>query len=428
MTGYLARIATISAFGLSVFASSTIVQAKAPTPESVLKTYADIAEAKYADSLATAKALLARVEAFLAKPNDATLQDAKAAWLAARVPYQQTEVYRFGNRIVDDWEGKVNAWPLDEGLIDYVAGDYGVTSEENPLYVANIIANPKLRISGRDVDASKITKQLLAETLHEAGGVEANVATGYHAIEFLLWGQDLNGIDKGAGNRPASDYDTANCTNGNCARRGQYLRVVTELLVDDLAWMHAQWVANGDARKALTANGVSNGLIAIFTGLGSLSYGELAGERMKLGLLLNDPEEEHDCFSDNTHNSHYYDVVGIRNVYLGRYTRLDGSVVSGQSVSDLVKAKDAVIDQRVKAALQVTMQRFEALKKRAETVEAYDQMIGEANDAGNAVVEAAIRALIAHTREFERAIAALALSAIQFEGSDSLDDPGKVLQ
>ncbi|MEL6227371.1 MAG: imelysin family protein, partial [Pseudomonadota bacterium] len=159
-----------------------------------------------------------------------------------------------------------------------------------------------------------------------------------------------------------------------------------------------------------------------------LSYGELAGERMKLGLLLNDPEEEHDCFSDNTHNSHFFNVVGIRNVYFGRYTRVDGSIVSGPSVSDLVAAADKNIDTRVRGALTLTLARFTAMKRRAETVESYDQMIGEANDAGNAVVEAAVQSLIGQTKEFERAISVLKLKPVEFEGSDSLDQPGRVLQ
>jgi len=418
----------IAALAGSAIMSAGLAHAEAPSPEAVLKTHADIALAGYEDSLSTAKTMKAQIDAFLAKPTDATLSDAKAAWIAARVPYQQTEVFRFGNAIVDDWEGKVNAWPLDEGLIDYVATDYGTTSEENPLYIANIISNPKIKISGRDIDASQITKELLSETLHEAGGVEANVATGYHAIEFLLWGQDLNGTDKGAGARPASDYDTANCTGGNCERRAQYLSAATDLLIDDLEWIVAQWKDDGEARKKLMTGSAADGLVAIFTGMGSLSYGELAGERMKLGLLLNDPEEEHDCFSDNTHNSHYFNAAGIRNVYLGQYKRIDGSMVSGPSVSDLVKAKAPEIDTRVLTALDATMARFEALKSRAETTEAYDQMIAEANDEGNAVVDEAIKALIAQTREFERAIAALDLSAIQFEGSDSLDNPEEVAQ
>ena len=132
-------------------------------------------------------------------------------------PYQQTEVYRFGNPLVDDWEGKVNAWPLDEGLIDYVDASYGRESEENGLYTANVVANESLSIDGQEIDASAITPALLGETLHEAGGIESNVATGYHAIEFLLWGQDLNGGEAGAGERPWSDYATGDdCTHGNC--------------------------------------------------------------------------------------------------------------------------------------------------------------------------------------------------------------------
>ena len=399
------------------------------TARKVIETYADIAHAAYRDSLVAARTLEARVEDLIAKPTEATLAAARSAWIAARVPYQQTEVYRFGNRIVDDWEGRVNAWPLDEGLIDYVDGDAsGMVSDNNRLYAANVIANKTLKIGGRTVDASEISKEFLRETLHEADGVEANVATGYHAIEFLLWGQDLNGTGAGAGERKATDFDPANCTGGNCARRIQYLRSATGLLVDDLTWIVAQWGPQGAARKGLMEGPVNNALIAIFTGMGSLSYGELAGERMKLGLLLHDPEEEHDCFSDNTHASHYYNVVGIRNVYLGRYERVDGSVVSGPSVSDLVKAKSPQADARLREALDASYTKFAAIVKRAEGGEAYDQMIGEGNDDGNAVVEAAIGALLAQTKEIERAIAALDLKPIQFEGSDSLDNPARIAQ
>ncbi len=401
--------------------------ASAATAREVINTYADIAQAAYEDSLTAARKLKESIGTLVAKPSAETLAAAREAWKAARVPYMQTEAYRFGNKIVDEWESKVNAWPLDEGLIDYVDKSYGTASDTNPLYAANVIANTKLKIGGRMVDTSRITKKLLSETLHEAEKIEANVATGYHAIEFLLWGQDLNGTGPGAGNRPYTDYAKGKaCTGGNCDRRARYLTVVTDLLVDDLAFMAAQWKPKGAARVALEKPD-NEALTAIFTGLASLSYGEMAGERMKLGLLLNDPEEEHDCFSDNTHNSHYYDVVGIENVYLGRYKRIDGSMVSGPSVSDLVKAKSPEVDERVRKALGETIARMGALKQRAETVEAYDQMIGEGNAEGNAVVEAALGALIAQTKEFERAIAALELTSVKIEGSDSLDDPTKAL-
>jgi putative iron-regulated protein len=392
----------------------------------VLKVYADIAQAGYTDSVDTARTLKLAVDAFIAKPTEDNLRAARAAWIAARIPYMQTEAYRFGNAIVDDWEGKVNAWPLDEGLIDYVASSYGSESPENELYVANVIAHPSLTIGGKKLDTSKITKELLAEKLQEAGGVEANVATGYHAVEFLLWGQDLNGTGPGNGARPASDFDTKKCTNGNCARRAQYLKVVTDLLVDDLAWMAAQWAPGGEARKTIEGGSDETGLTAIMTGLGSLSYGELAGERMKLGLMIHDPEEEHDCFSDTTHASHFFDALGIRNVYLGTYRRADRSIVTGPSVSDLVKAKAPEVDAELRAKLDATMDAMNAMYLRALTTESYDQMIGEGNADGNAVVQKVVDALLDQTKSIERAVAALELKAIEFEGSDSLDNPSAV--
>ncbi len=394
----------------------------------VVKNYADIAQATYGDALLTAKALDVAIDSFIAAPSENGLKAAKAAWLSARIPYQQSEAFRFGNAIVDDWEGQVNAWPLDEGLIDYVSETYGKESDENALYTANVIASPKISIDGKDVDATALTPEFLSGTLQEAGSIEANVATGYHAIEFLLWGQDLNGTKAGAGARPFTDYAKEGCTNSNCDRRAQYLASASDLLVKDLEEMAANWTKGGAARKVLVEGDPKAGLSAILTGMGSLSYGEVAGERMKLGLLLHDPEEEHDCFSDNTHNSHKYDAVGIRNVYVGEYVRVDGSKVSGPSLSALVAAKDAAVDTELKANLDATLVAMEVMAKRAQGGEAYDQMIGDGNPEGNAVVQAAIDGLITQTKSIERAISALDLGAIKLEGSDSLDKPDAIFQ
>lgn len=394
----------------------------------VVTHYADIAQAKYADSLTTATNLDAAISAFLASPDDTTLKAAKEAWLASRVPYQQTEVYRFGNAIVDDWEGRVNAWPLDEGLIDYVDVGYGTESDENGLYVANVIANASIEINGSTVDASVISPSFLSDVLHEAGGIEANVATGYHAIEFLLWGQDLNGNGPGAGARSATDFSLDDCTNGSCERRRAYLAAASELLIMDLEEMLGHWEPGGAARAALADAGIAGSLSTILTGMGSLSYGELAGERMKLGLLLGDPEEEHDCFSDNTHNSHLYDAIGIQNVFLGTYKRVDGTVLEGPSLKDLVVEKDATVASELESNLAATVDAMMIMAKRAEAGEAYDQMIAEGNEAGNAIVQAAIDGLVTQTQSIERAIAALDLGTIELEGSDSLDNPEAVFQ
>ncbi|AXO14287.1 imelysin family protein [Thalassospira indica] len=399
----------------------------APAAKDVLTTYADIAHAGYEDSLITAKELQAAIDELVANPSASTFDAAKSAWLASRAPYQQTEVYRFGNAIVDDWEGKVNAWPLDEGLIDYVeTGLYGEESEENPAYTANVIANPTLTISGETIDASTIDAALL-ESLHEIDDVEANVATGYHAIEFLLWGQDLHGTDAGAGERKWTDYASGDtCTNGNCDRRGEYLQAAVDLMVSDLEWMTAQWAQGGEARETVLEGDGVPGLTAIVTGMGSLSYGELGGERTKLGLLLHDPEEEHDCFSDNTHNSHFYDALGIQNVYLGRYTRVDGSVVEGPSLSDLVAANDAALDTELRAKLAASVVAGKVMVTRAKGGEAFDQLIAMGNEDGNAVVQNFVDALVDQTKSIEQIIAAVGIDGIEFEGSDSLDNPAAV--
>jgi putative iron-regulated protein len=425
---YGGRLAAIGATAL-LTAAVFVLPAKAETgARAVIKTYADIALAKFEDSLSTAQALDKAVDALLAAPSAKTLEAARDAWKASRVPYQQTEVYRFGNKIVDDWEGKVNSWPLDEGLIDYVAKSYGAESDANALYTANVIANKSIEINGKTVDATSLTPEFLSGTLQEAGGIESNVATGYHAIEFLLWGQDLHGTGPGAGERPYTDYDLKNCTGGNCDRRAQYLKSASDLLVSDLQEMVTAWNEDGAARKALLEGEPNTAISAIFTGMGSLSYGELAGERMKLGLLLHDPEEEHDCFSDNTFNSHLYDAVGIRSAYLASYTRVDGTVVQGPSVHDMVKAIDPGIDKELSDKLDATVARMEAIKARAMAGEAYDQQIAEGNAEGNATVQAAIDALIDQTKSIERAVGSLQLNAIAFEGSDSLDAPDKVFQ
>lgn len=402
--------------------------AQAQTAAEVLDTYANIAEANYEDSLIAARALDDAIAALIDQPSAETMAAARAAWLESRVPYQQTEVFRFGNPIVDDWEGKVNAWPLDEGLIDYVDGAYGGATDENQLAALNVIANPTITLSGVEIDATDITPEFLENTLHEVDGVEANVATGYHAIEFLLWGQDLNGHGDGAGNRPWTDYAQGDaCTNGNCDRRAQYLTAATDLLVSDLEWITAQWAEGGEARERLMVDEPA-GLSAILTGMGSLSYGETAGERMRLGLMLNDPEEEHSCFADNTHNDHYYNGIGIQSVYLGTYIRTDGTMVTGPSPSDLVAATHPELDMEMRSRLAAAVLALGRIKTAAEAGFAYDEMLARGNAGGEALIMGGVDGLINQTRSIERVVTALDLGGIAIEGSDSLDNPSAVFQ
>ncbi|WP_341781654.1 imelysin family protein [Ectopseudomonas mendocina] len=388
--------------------------------KAVVNHYADLALAVFSDAASTGKALQAAVDALLADPSEATLKAAREAWLAARVPYMQTEVFRFGNPVVDEWEGQLNAWPLDEGLIDYVAEDYQ-HALGNPGAQANIIANTEIQVGEDKIDVSEITSELLA-SLNELGGSEANVATGYHAIEFLLWGQDLNGTEPGAGERPYTDYLVGEgATGDHNERRRTYLKVATDLLVLDLEEMVEQWKdgVEGNYRSELVADSAENGLRKMLFGMGSLSLGELAGERMKVALEANSTEDEHDCFSDNTHNSHFYNGKGIRNVYLGEYKKVDGSTLTGPSLSELVAKVDAQTDTTLKADLQETEAKLQALVDSAEKNNVhFDQLIAADNAEGQQLVRDAIAALVKQTGAIEQAAGKLGISDLNPDTAD----------
>ncbi|MEN2750116.1 imelysin family protein [Psychrobacter sp. FBL11] len=316
----------------------------------LVSSYANMAHAAYKDSLDTAKALQTAVETYVATPTKANLDAAKAAYKAARQPYSQTEVFRFDEGFVtandkraigsvDGWEGQINAWPLDEALIDYVSDSYeGEYNSQD-----NIINSDSITVGSIKQDTSEITPELLAE-MNEIGGSEANVTTGYHAIEFMLWGQDTNGVSAGAGERPVTDYATeaGQCTSGDivnddasiCERRGNFLKAATQLLVDDLTAMEAEWQPDSEntLRSDLIARKNDNALRQIMYQMGSLALGELASERIQVAFVTGSTEDEHECFSDLTHLSYANNARGIQNVFNGSYQTVTGETVGGYGI------------------------------------------------------------------------------------------------
>ena len=300
----------------------------------VVGTYADIVYANYVDAYDTAVILQTALQEFVASPSDATHQAAKEAWLAAREPYGQTEVYRFYGGPIDDEngpEGLINAWPLDESYVDYVEGA------------------PEAGIINNQADYPAIDADLL-ESLNEAGA-EENISTGYHAIEFLLWGQDMNA--DGSGDRSYTDYTEAL----NADRRGQYLLTAADLLVGHLADLVTAWEPNAadNYRAAFLAQPADDAIQKMLTGMGVLSKSELAGERIFVAYDNQDQEDEHSCFSDNTHRDIINNAQGIVNVYTGSYTRVDGTAVSGASLADLVAALDTAVAADMDALVETAL-------------------------------------------------------------------------
>ena len=415
-----AKTVLVQSIAASLLIASGSTVAATVTKQQVVEHYADVAHAVFADSLTTAQTLDVKIDEFLKSPSAKKLEEVKQAWLDSRVSYQQSEVFRFGNAIVDDWEGQLNAWPLDEGLIDYVAADYQYELG-NEGAAANIVANTSLQIGASKLDVSKITPELIAD-LNEVGGSEANVASGYHAIEFLLWGQDLNGTNAGAGQRAYTDFVVGSeCTNGHCDRRGEYLKAAADLLVQDLEWMEKQWSADlkGNYREELLNDSADNGLRKMLFGMGSLSLGELAGERMKVALEANSTEDEHDCFSDNTHNSHYYNEQGIYNVYTGTYKGVSGKELSGPSIADLVAQKDKKAAEEIQKQFDTTRSQVGELVTSAEkNNQHFDQLIAAGNAQGNALVNDTIMSLVAQTGAIERAANIVGIDSLSPDTAD----------
>ncbi|HEY0245456.1 MAG TPA: imelysin family protein, partial [Mucilaginibacter sp.] len=288
----------------------------------IVTNYANILEAGYQDSYNAALALQTKINAFIANPTAQGLTDAQTAWLAAREPYMQTEMGRFYGGPIDgdDGDGLLNSWPLDEGYIDYLVGDsHGYAAYSTPDFTSGIInmptqfptINESILISNNQPDGGTTN----------ANGDNVAVSAGYHAIEFLLWGQDdTPAQNKIPGQRSYKDYlTTTGATAPNGARRAQYLQVVTQLVVDNLKEMVDAWAPSGDNyRKSFVAD-PSAAIGNMFNGIGRLAKGEMAGERMGVPLALHAQEQEHSCFSDNTHRDLYLDMQGIVNVYNGKY-------------------------------------------------------------------------------------------------------------
>lgn len=306
----------------------------------VVSTYADIVLANYEDALADAQILEKAVNHFIETPSPATLDSAKKAWLNARETYGQSEAFRFYGGPIDDEdgpEGQLNAWPLDESYIDYVEAS---PNGEGASVGTNIINSPE--------EFPEITKQLIA-SLNEQGS-ETNVSSGYHAVEFLLWGQDLS-EGPGAGQRPYTDYVSGDeGTHSHQERRATYLRETTELIIDDLQMLVNEWKKGEDNYRAFftSEKQIKTSIGRILNGIGKLSKGELAGERMFVSWDLRSKEDEHSCFSDNTHRDIVTNAIGIQNVILGEYERTDGTVISGPSVLDVIKDENEALAEELK--------------------------------------------------------------------------------
>ena len=340
-------------------------------------TYAKIVSANYNDTYRTAVTMQNKINSFLNSPSQKTLENAKKSWLYARVFYGQTEAYREANGPIDNEdllgiEGQINAWPLDEGYIDYVA----TNSSGTKTIQKGLIGDTSFELT----ESNLIAKN--------EDGKDDNISTGWHAIEFLLWGQDLNYNANSetsdnfatSGNRPFTDYTSADFAS----RRKKYLNIITNLLIKDLKDLKDTWAESGSYRTTFENLSEDEALTNILNGIGFISNGEVALERLD-PAIDEGQENEHSCFSDNTNKDMWANVTGINNIIIGRYTSKNGVIVSGTSLIDIVKEKNTSAANNLKNKAEDTLVKLHVL---LDLNKSFDEIIsnetlGSSGPAGN---------------------------------------------
>jgi putative iron-regulated protein len=394
----LVSLSVVTAVALtSCAASENGVQKKEVTKNSsFLDAYSDIALANYTDTVNDAIALKTAIDKFAKNPTQENLDKAKSAWLESRESYGQTEAFRLSNGPIDSedgWiaetygapEGQINAWPLDENMIDYTIDANGKLTSGNIIDTIGKF-NPGGEES-KEVDVTKITAEAITE-LNENGG-DANVATGYHAIEFLLWGQDQDysnflkdSVTPGAmtaGLRPLKDFTTEK----NADRRLAYLQASSEKLVSDLETIKSAWEKKVDGTKGLYQAALkgklkgdnaskniesAQALKQIISGLGVFVKSELANERIAVAVLTPSEEDEHSCFSDNTHRDILNNYLGFKNILTATYKGKKYGV-------SLLDAVDAKTKTRITDLMKSIEEKINSIDEVAKTKEHFDYQI-----------------------------------------------------
>ncbi len=339
--------------------------------------YADVAFAEYSDAVDGARTLATAVETFVHQPTPDHLAGARAAWLRARVPYLQTETFRFYGGPIDAVETLVNTWPVDENAIEGSGDARGIIDDAAAFPV--------------------LTEDTLVARNMKDG--ETSVTTGFHAIEFLLWGADRN--DAGPGTRPATDFSDGSAP---ARRRGEYLVLATRLLVKHLERVRADWEGgkSDNYRGRFLARPAREALSLVVKGMGTLTGPELSGERLTVPYETKDQENEHSCFSDNTHEDVALDATGVRNLCTGTYVRPDGSRVSGPGLCALVAQTDPAL------AAQLTRETEASVAAARAIPPPFDHAIlGPDSAPGRVAVKQVIVALSAQARTLGRVAGAL---------------------
>lgn len=290
-----------------------------------IQGYAQLAADTYAAALSDGQTLRTAIAAFLATPDDETLARARDAWINGRRSWELAEAFRFYDGPIDVADNEVgplnrlDGWPVEPSAIDYV--------EDNP--TAGIVND---------------MKQALTRATLVGQDKTGHPVTGWHAIEFLLWGQEPTGAAE-PGDRPVTDY-LPNQPNND--RRRTYLKLTADMLIDDLHYLVESWdpKSRNSYAAAFRVLNQREAIGRIMNGVAQLTGQELATNRLAGALDTKDSRRLTSRFSETSYQDFVFALRGVRNVWTGDF---GGETRPG--LSTLVGRIDPVLAQKILHAL-----------------------------------------------------------------------------
>jgi predicted lipoprotein len=213
---------------------------------------------------------------FEAMPTEATLTACKNAWVAARVPWEQSEAFLFGPVTELGLDPAMDSWPVDYQQLQAVL------------------------TSSVALSAASITENL-------GGGMK-----GFHTIEYLLWG---------------AGHERSATELAGAARDVEYLEALTAALADDSARLVTAWQGSGEAAgygERFAQSGTEHGvyatqLDAVQELIGGMSAicDEVAFGKIAEPFNRRDPNAIESQFSYNSLLDFSDNMRSVQNLYLG---------------------------------------------------------------------------------------------------------------
>ncbi|WP_428330752.1 imelysin family protein [Mucilaginibacter sp.] len=247
----------------------------------------------------------------IANTTDANLAETRTAWKNTRGAWESCEGFLFGPVEDFNYDPNMDDWPVNKVDLD------SLLASNNSLSVENVTS--------------------LGTTLK-----------GFHAIEYIIFG---------VGSTKKASQITA--------REKVYLASLTQSLYSTTTQLRNSWDPAVTGNFTLQVINAGKGSVtftsrkAVFLALvGSMAdiCNEVANEKMQTPLAAQDSTLDESSFSHNSVTDFTNNITGVKNAYFSSYNG-----ASGHSLSELVKAKNASLDNKLQSQISSAIASFNGI-------------------------------------------------------------------